>query len=62
MEVNKVIAGAALAIGVGIGTAALGTGVALAPHHITVKTVAPGPLGADFTGGVMRDREQVKFL
>jgi NAD(P)-dependent dehydrogenase (short-subunit alcohol dehydrogenase family) len=29
----------------------------LAPRGITVNTVAPGPVGTDFAGGVMRDDE-----
>ena len=31
----------------------------LGPRHITVNTVAPGPIETDFGGGVVRDNEQV---
>ena len=34
----------------------------LGPRHITVNTVAPGPIETDFGGGVVRDNEQVNAL
>jgi NAD(P)-dependent dehydrogenase (short-subunit alcohol dehydrogenase family) len=34
----------------------------LGARGIRVNTVAPGPVGTDFAGGVMRDDEQVRAL
>jgi NAD(P)-dependent dehydrogenase (short-subunit alcohol dehydrogenase family) len=32
----------------------------LGPRGITVNTVAPGPVATDFSGGVVRDSEQLR--